>query len=293
MIAESRLQDKDAPIVLLNTRWAEDDLSGKLLTEQAEMWRVVKIPAIAEEDCLYQGQRAGYSRKKGSSIWPVRYDLKELRRRQKSRPSWFSAIYQQEPSQIDGEIFKRADWVWYDELLDPADIKMTLLSVDTAFKDKESSDYSVILVAHVSMDNRVWLADCLRGKWRFSELKGRVEQAIEKHRPSYTLIEDKGSGTTLIQELEENEEIANISVIEELNKKYDKRTYADAVAYLVELGKVLLPRDAGWTDQFVSEHAGFPKGPNDDMVDTLTQLLLYCRDYYIFTEMDAFALDAI
>ena len=286
-VAETRLEDQTSKMLMLNTRWRKDDLPGRLIEEEGGLWRIIVIPGIAEADEIYVGQSGVWHRKKGTAIWPVRYPIAELKRRRKVMGREFTGSYQQNPTVGEGEDFKRSFWCYYkhDEMPEKKDIKLKLMSLDTAFKEEEANDYSVVLSALITMDNRVLLTDLSRDRLRFSGLKKEAEKKIKQHRPEYVLIEDKGSGTSLIQELEDDKDISRKTVIEGIPKKWSKKDYAKAVAYIVELGRVYLPEEAQWIFSFIDEHAEFPNGTHDDQVDCLIQLLMYIKDNDLLTDL--------
>ena len=291
-VAETRhrgaaISGAEGKILMLNTRWRKDDLPGRLMEEEPDLWRVVVIPGIAEANEIYVGQSGVWNRKKGTAIWPAAFNIQELKRRQKVMGREFNGIYQQEPTVGEGDLFKRSFWRFYkhDEMPEKKDIKLKLMSLDTAFKEKEANDFSVLLTAIVTMDNRILLTDLERDRMRFSHLKKEAEKKIKLHRPEYVIIEDKASGTSLIQELEDDQDIARKTVIEGIPKKWSKEDYAQAVAYIVELGKVYLPEEAQWIFPFIDEHAEFPNGANDDQVDCLVQLLMFIRDNDLLSDL--------
>src|SRR3984893_19175911 len=106
-VAYTRLQPNGA-IVLIQTRWHQDDLAGWLLREHAaEGWRVVSLPAVAETNDLL-------GRREGAALWPERFDLDALQRIRSAigGASWL-AMYQQRPAPDEGGVFKRTWWRFY------------------------------------------------------------------------------------------------------------------------------------------------------------------------------------
>ena len=146
--AYTRLEPKGA-IILIMTRWHEDDLAGRLLKHMqngtGEKWEVINLPAIAEENDLL-------GRKPGEPLWPERYDLKELNRIKDTTGSyWWSALYQQRPQPPEGGLLKRS-WIKYyqpHELphLEELDIYQAW---DLAISTKETADYTVCTTVGVS-----------------------------------------------------------------------------------------------------------------------------------------------
>ena len=288
MVIESRVEHEDTPIILINTRWGSNDLPGQLMKEEGEDWRIIEIPAIGVTREIWVGQKAIYIREPETALWPEKYGMKYLTRRRKRLGSEFEGMYQQNPQDMAGDLFRRGDWKYYEEKDFPeeSEIKLRVLSIDTAFKEEEENDYTVIGSFVITYDERVFLRDIVRDRMRFSKLKKAVEIAIRSFKPHYVLIEDKGSGTSLIQEIEDDPELSKISVMEGLQKKYSKRDYAQSCAYLVELGVVHLPIDAVFVYPFLDETAAFPIVDNDDQVDMLTQFLIWARENHLIDTID-------
>lgn len=294
LVVESRVEDEDTPIVIINTRWGSNDLPGTLMKEEPGEWRIVVIPAIGKVDTTYEGTKGRlWFIPADTALWPKRdpkqrhgYGIKYLKRRRKILGSLFEGMYQQDPQDMAGDLFRREDWKYYSNSPDselPAwpddkDIKIKGLSVDTAFKENEENDYTVIGSWAITYDGRFMMRDVIRERMRFSKLRKALEVTIKNFKPNYTLIEDTGAGTSLIQEIEDDKKLSKITVVEGIRKEKDKIQYAQSIAYLVELGVVYLPEDANWIYPWLDETGNFPKVDHDDQVDMLTQALLWCRD---------------
>ena len=189
-VAYPRLQP-GAAIVLIQTRWHEDDLAGRLLNEHAnENWVVVSLPAIAEVDESF--------RRAGEPLWPERFPLLDLQRiRQSVGPAAWASLYQQRPAAAEGAIFKH--WIrTYHDL--PNSFQKIVQSWDTAFKAGAENDYSVLTTWGVT-ENGYLLLSFWRGRVEFPGLKRQVSSQAELWRPHAILIEDRASGQSLVQEL--------------------------------------------------------------------------------------------
>jgi predicted phage terminase large subunit-like protein len=253
----------DAAIVIIQTRWHFDDLAGWLLREHSEeKWQVLIFPAIAEVD---EGWR-----KPGEALWPERFPIEELEatRRILGTAGW-SALYQQRPVPEEGSIFKLEWFQRYDEL---PEFSQIVMSADTAFKTGAANDYSVVTVWGVAK-NGYFLFHLWRDRAEFPSLKRQLEALAAKWNPHVVLIEDKASGQSLIQELQENTRLP----IRAVKIDSDKISRAHAVSPLVEAGRVFLPKAAPWIPEFLDEVSQFPSGAHDDIVDSTTQALNYLR----------------
>lgn len=176
---------------------------------------------------------------------------------------------------LEGDLIK-AEWLqhFYQELPREDMRGRVLLSVDTAIKAGKDNDYTVIIVA-IEAGSHLYLADLVRGKWEFPQLVQRVRAVASQWRPSVVLIEDKGSGQSLIQQLEADG--FRFPVIP-ATPTADKVTRMFTETGALESGKVLLPEFADWVRDFQDECLIFPKGGHDDQVDALSQLLRYLRE---------------
>jgi predicted phage terminase large subunit-like protein len=263
-VAYTRLQP-GAAIVLIETRWHEDDLAGRLLSEHAdEHWVVVSLPAIAEVDESF--------RQAGEALWPGRFPLPDLERiRQSIGSAAWASLYQQRPAAAEGAIFKR-DWMrTYREA--PQSFQRIIQSWDTAFKTGAENDYSVV-TTWGSAEAGHYLLSLWRARVEFPELKRQVSSQAEHWKPHAILVEDKASGQSLIQELK----LATRFPVLPIKVDSDKRARAEAVTPLFEAGRIFVPESAPWLQDYLDELAVFPAGVHDDAVDSTTQALNYLRE---------------
>ena len=302
-VANTRLESKESGIIHLITRWRVNDLPGTLLEEdlknpdesKRENWKVVRIAALAEEDEEWEGTAGRtYTRRKGSALWTNKFDRESLEKIRDTMGPEFTGLYQQRPAALKGEIFERRDWRFYkpENLPKGEDVKVILLSLDTAFKTTERADFSVILAGLIGMDGNLYLLDCAREKLEFNDLKDFTKQMVKLYRPDWTLIEDRASGTSLYQEMIDDDESSLISGFEPISKKYNKEENAQAIKALVQRHKVYLPEtvlerdvewfDPDWVQSFIDELSEFPKGTHDDRVDAFTQMMMYARVHHYF-----------
>jgi predicted phage terminase large subunit-like protein len=261
-VAYPRLQP-GAAVVLISTRWHEDDLAGRLLRQsRGEGWDVLSLPAIAEKDESF--------RRAGEALWPERFPLTllEQMRRDVGAAVW-AALYQQRPSAAEGGIFKREWWGSYRER---PPFKRIVQSWDTAYKTGTENDFSVCTTWGVA-ENGYYLLWCWRGRLEFPALLRQMVLLASEYSPMVILIEDKASGQSLIQELKHETALP----IRPVRVDRDKLARSQAVTPLIEAGKVFLPESAPWLADFLDELAAFPTGVHDDIVDSVSQALNYLR----------------
>jgi len=262
-VAYTRLQ-RGAAIVLIQTRWHQDDLAGWLLREHAaDGWTVVSLPAIAEP-----GDALG--RVEGEALWPSKFPLDALSRiREAIGTSAWSALYQQRPVAAEGSIFKRE---WLKTFTSKPEFTRLIFSLDTAFKVGESNDYSVLAV-WAEAQAGYYLLDLVRERLDFPALKSRVVAKAAYWRPHAVLIEDAASGQSLIQSLRVETSLPLLPV----KPLGDKESRASAVSPLFESGRVHVPQSAPWLSDYIDELISFPASPHDDQVDVSTQALAWPR----------------
>lgn len=282
-----------AQIVIL-TRWHPDDLAGRLM-ETADWkegrWLHINYPAISEvetgvsimrnqlpkDDPRYlpteENNNLSNSKRlvkgtKEEALWPERFTLEDLHRRQRLNPREFASLYQQTPYIQGGNLIKMNWWRHYPDDLKPEKFASLIIAADTAFKKSDNSDYSVMIVAGLDATGDIYLVDLIRDRYEFPELKRRMIQLNNQWRGRGLrgiYIEDKASGQSLIQELQRE---SGVSVIPyKINN--DKVARLNAVLPLIEGGRVLIPENAAWIDTFHEECQSFPSGTFDDQVDAL------------------------
>ena len=249
---------KDGSIILIQTRWHEDDLAGRILKsakETGEKWGIVSFPAIAEEDEEY--------RKKGEPLWPGMKSLAELEQIRATQGSvkWAS-LYQQKPPKEQGAIFKR-EWfpLYSGEPLGGLVRRSQFL--DTAHKTKKENDYSVLITFDVMTGSNIYVRHIWREKVQYPDLKRKIIALFSTHKSHELCIEDKDAGAMLIQEFQRDTSLPVIPI----QADKDKVLRANAATPSCEAGKVYLPEDAPWLEAFLDELMSFPSGEHDDQVD--------------------------
>ena len=183
----------------------------------------------------------------------------------------FSAQYQQCPIPLEGEIIH---WEWfrfYDQLPRRVAGDRIVQSWDTASKAEEISDYSVG-TTWLMKGNDYYLLDVLRKRLTYPDLKRRIIDHACRFSVNEIVIEDKGAGTALIQDLG-SENITGVPYPIAFMPETDKVTRMHAQSAKIEAGHVYLPLRAEWLEDFRTELLQFPKGRYDDQVDSLSQFL--------------------
>jgi predicted phage terminase large subunit-like protein len=279
-VASTRLAP-GAPVVLILTRWHEDDLAGRLLAaEDGHLWKVLNIPAQADHD-PEAGETDPLGRKPGEFLESARGRTVEQWEAIKTRVgtrTW-NALYQGRPTSPAGTIFKRTWWQRYDQpqWLEREDgtcivtgFDDLVISWDMTFKDTAGTDFvSGQVWARRGAD--AYLLDRVNRRMDFVEtcqavraLAAKWPQALLK------LVEDKANGSAVISML--GRQVAGLVPVEPDGGKVAR---ASAVSPLVEARNVWLPASelAPWADDVIEQAAGFPTAKHDDDVDALSQAL--------------------
>lgn len=260
-------------VVIIQTRWHEDDLSGRILpadwhgqsgwvdARDGERWYVICLQA----ECTSADDPLG--RQIGEWLWTDWFSpahWAQEKRTQGSR-NW-SALYQQCPTPSDGGIFKRG---WFNRYgAPPLEPQMLVMSVDSAYKPGQINDPSVVSTWAVTRHG-YYLLHVWRDRVDYPTLKRTVINLAGMHGPHCVLIEDKASGQSLIQELRAETKLSVVAI----EPEGDKLTRANAVSSIVEGGLVYLPEIAAWLIDWEAEVFAFPLATHDDQVDSMTQFL--------------------
>lgn len=266
-----------AAVVVVQTRWHEDDLSGWLMTQEREgetreHWHVVHLPAIRDDyddsvppSCTLQPDW----RKTGEPLAPAMYDAPLLEQRRRSvGPYVWAALYQGRPQALEGGLFQRAWWGTYDPSTMPQQWDHLIQSWDLAFKDTDTSDYVAGVTLGVK-DGRAYVLDVVRGRYDFPATVRAIQLSAAKWpQANVRYVEDKANGPAVIATLRGS--VGSLVAVEPYGGKLAR---AHAIAPLVADGRVLLPprEYAAWVDPLMGELTSFPTGAHDDQVDAMTQ----------------------
>jgi predicted phage terminase large subunit-like protein len=275
-----------APVVVILTRWHDDDLAGRLLAaEDGHLWRVVNIPAEADHDPA-KGETDPLGREPGEFLESARGRTPAQWRAIRVGSRTWQALYQGRPSAAGGTVFKRDDWKYYDTpqwIVREDGVHIVtgfddlLISWDMTFKGTVERNGKAADTDFVC--GQVWgrrgadayLLDQVHARMDFPEtvrqfraLAARWPQAVLK------IVEDKANGPAVIASL-----ARTVPGIVPEEPQGGKEARAAAVSPLVEAHNVWLPAVelCPWVDGLVEEAAGFPTAAHDDRVDAMTQAL--------------------
>tara|TARA_R110002020_G_scaffold303642_2_gene519068 strand:+ start:2790 stop:4229 length:1440 start_codon:yes stop_codon:yes gene_type:complete len=253
---DNRLNSPKTPVIIIMQRLHVEDLVGEL--EKNTDYTFIKCQGLLDDK---------------TSAWSQTITGEKLLNIKKVRPDYFYAQYQQEPIIAGGNVIKKDYYNYYTEY--PAKIKRLFVTADTAMKVKQHNDYSVFSVWGVTDTGLLWI-DMVRGKWEAPELIEQAQKVYNKWSAFFDncilsgfYIEDKASGTGLIQTLKRNTRIPVIAV----PRAKDKVERLEGVLDYIASGNVCLPKfKTNMCDDIISESVAFKKDDShthDDIVDTL------------------------
>lgn len=240
-------------VIVIQTRWHEDDLTGRLIAEQAkggDRWDILELPAVSAA---------------GDALWPDRYPLEHLERIQRvTLPRHWSALYQQRPAPEEGAYFKRAWFNWYDEA--PKHLRIYGAS-DYAVTDGDG-DYTVHIVVGLDPDDNLYVLDLWRQQTDPDVWISAWLDLVRYHRPMMWAEESgqilKSIGPFLEKRMREQKTYCRR---EQFASAADKPTRSRSIQARASMKKVYLPNKAPWLADFLGELTMFPAGKHDDMVD--------------------------
>lgn len=254
-----------ATVILIQTRWHENDLTGYLLNNHNEKWDHIRFPALAEEEDIL-------GRKEGDALCPERYSREELLRMQEHDPLMFAGLFQQRPSVLEGNIIKR-DWIQTYQHV-PDNLEDHLQSWDFTFK-KTGMSYVVGQVWGKDGAN-IYLLDQIRGKMDYVEARQAI-RAMSYNWPKVLtkLVEDKANGPAIISDLKN--ELSGIIPIP-VNAGDSKTARLSSVASFFQARNIWIPENKPWTKAYIEALVNFPNHSSDDEADATSQALSYYKN---------------
>lgn len=246
---------KDGRIVVIQTRWHEDDLSGWLLKEHGhENWDVLSLPAIDDQ---------------GRALWPDMYPVERLDEIKLAvGPRDWSALYQQRPAPEEGDYFK-ADWLRTVDTLPPRATMKVYGASDYAVT-KDGGDFTVHVVVGMDPEGRLYLLDLWRGQTSSDKWVQAFCDLVLKWRP-IGWAEETGqikSGVGPFLEQEMRRRSARVAR-EGFATRGDKAVRAQAIRGRMAMDGLYMPKDAPWRADLLAELLSFPVGVHDDQADAL------------------------
>lgn len=276
-------KQSDTTIVLLMTRWHENDLTGYLLNEHADDWEHITIPALCDDpdnDIL--------SRTEGEELCYDRFSKEDLESTKKAVGSYvWAGLYQQRPTMLEGGIIKRSWIKKYNSL--PEVFEEIVQSWDLSFKKTTEGSFNVGQVWG-RLGGDYYLLDQYRERASFPEVKAAIQMMSKKWPEAHRkFIEEKANGSAVIDSLK-----GKVSGLIPFRNNDSKEGRLSAVSAYFEAGNVFLPSESGFTKDLIEELCNFPNSKNDDQVDACSQAILAMRqrDFDISVNRSVFSMSS-
>lgn len=251
-------------VILIMTRWHEDDLAGRLLNPELNPhykdWEVIKYKAICEEI------NEGDPRKPGESLWPEMHSIEKLNILRDIDENKFNALFQQEPV-IKGGNKVKSEWF---TIVDNKPFNLVVdMWIDGAYTDKTKNDPTgIILTAYDQVQNKLYILGAIEKYYKMPDLLKEIPQIADTFKMnagSRIYIEPKASGKTLKQLLSEYTNLAAIEINNHLVNE-GKESRLNVASPYIEAGNVVMIRSS-WNQKVINQIIAFPKGQHDEFVD--------------------------
>lgn len=269
--------EKDASILIVMTRWHEDDLVGRLLMQQdkdpnAEKWELVNFPAI------YDGTSLGAHdpRTTGEALWPTKYNIESLMATKASVGTYdWNALYQQSPRPLDGGLFRRA---WFKDVHAIPARRVSCRYWDMASTEKFGSndpDWTVGAKITIDLDQRtVVIEDIVRGRWSPKDCHAVVRQTANTDGTNVFIAMEQESGASGKANIDfYTRHVLQGFAFYGIRSDSAKAVRATPLAAQCEAGNVYLyyapNKAATWQPAMIEEFEGFPNATHDDQVDAV------------------------
>lgn len=245
--------------VLIQTRWHEDDLGGRILERERDKWRVIKLPMLATvNDPL--------GRKLGERLWPEWFTDEMIATAKLDTRAW-NALYQQEPVPDEGDYFKKENFSEYDSY--PAGLHVYGAS-DFAVTDG-GGDFTEHGVFGVDVSGNIYVLDWWRGQTGSDVWIERMCDLIRQWRP-LVWFGEAGPIRRAIEPflMKRMVDRAAHCRLEWMASIHDKEIRARAIQALASVKAIMLPKKADWKPEVEKQLLQFPSGKYDDAVDVFS-----------------------
>jgi len=268
-----------------------------------------------ENDVMWTDPRI----EEGQLLWPERFGEEEVTLLEKTLgPYGAAGQLQQRPTPAGGGIIKRTWWMPWSAPAFP-DMEINIASLDLAYTTKKENDFSAMTcwgiwrdsgdsTAIVNRDHhgnvvsriqksdqgsevpKIMLTNAWKARLEFHELVEKIVETARQSKIDILLVEAKGPGISVAQEIRRLVGIEEFSVREINPHDLDKPSRLYAVQHLFAEGLIYAPTKIGdpdlfrvWADMVVTEVEEFPKGVHDDLVDTVSQAITFMRKAGLIT----------
>ncbi len=304
-------QDGQPPFQIVTmTRWHPDDLAGRIM-ESPEFKRgewlhlnfqaltkkgggvyihrndlpvddPAHVPAVSDVDGKKKELTHHYmtkasrmvSAEKEVALWPERFPVEVLHQKRESiGEREFAALFQQSPYVLGGNIIKENWFQRYKPENLPENFHAVVITLDTAFKTATVNDYSVATVGGIMPNGDIYILKVYRDKLEYPDLKKKMTTINATWRGRGLRgwwVEDAASGQSLIQDMKQN---SGLTILPWRPGSSDKTNRATSISPLIEGGRVFIPEESDWVDDWLNEIVSFPSVKHDDQVDSFVIMM--------------------
>lgn len=246
-------------VVVIQTRWHENDLAGHLLdkmeNEHGDRWHVIHFPAIDEN---------------GNALWESEYPVSRLEKiRSAVGSTTWNALYQGDPTPVEGTHFLREHLKGYERMPDLS--RMVFYGASDYAVTENGGDWTVHVVVGLDEHENIYVLDYWRGQTGPDIWIERKLDLMERWKTMNWAAEGgqiyRSIGPFLKQRQKERKIYGKVETFTSSTNKVQRSRSMQA---RMAMGKVLFPRQAPWWPDVENELLKFPYGKNDDIVDTLS-----------------------
>ena len=245
--------------ILIQTRWHEDDLGGRILERERAQWRVVSIPMLARDN-----DQLG--RQSGERLWPEWFTEEMIATAKLDTRSW-NALYQQDPVPDEGDYFKRDNFSEYDQLPSP----LRVYAASDFAVTEGAGDFTEHGVFGVDANTNLYVLDWWRGQTKSDEWIERMCDLILAHRPIVWFGESgpirRAIEPFLMRRVSERGAFCRFEWMPSIA---DKVVRARAIQALASVKSIVWPKASPWRSEVERQLLQFPAGKYDDAVDVFS-----------------------
>lgn len=263
--------EPDAALILIQTRWHEDDLAGHLLEEESnemespEHWHIVNLPAFAEEQREFPKTctvEPDFRTKEGEPLCPERYDAQALKRIKSKGERNFEALYQQHPTAKKGYFFDVSQL----QIVDVSPAEGTRGRGWDKAATPADGDFTAGVRISRSPEGIFFIENIVKGQWNTATRDRHIRQTAELDGRSVKQVGEQEPGSGGVESAENFIRLLSGFAVTTERSTTNKQERADPFSSQVNAGNVRLVK-GDWNKAFIEELRQFPFGKHDDQVD--------------------------
>ena len=270
--------------IMIGTRWHGDDPIGRFQRQQPEEWVIFKLPALVDEPYQILDHDGGllYERMPDEPLWDYKHTLEEMKaEEQNAGPYSWASLWQQEPIEARGNIFRR-EWMMTIPSYSVPELNTVVRAWDLAMSDRDSADFTAGVKVGKDNDGNFYVLDVFHARVDFGNLHDTMLEVMERDGPEVLQgIEKAGYMSRVIESLMADGRTHSYPIMP-LTVDKDKLTRALPMTGRFASGKVFLVQ-SGWNENYIEEMVVFSgKGSaHDDQVDATSAAYALIEDGYI------------